>query len=348
MKPTTIAVDLAKTVFQVAVSHHPGQVAEHRRLSRTGLPRFFAERQPATVVMEACGSAHFWGRRLAELGHEVVLLPPQYVRPYVRRDKTDRADAEALLEAFRDRSIRPVPVKSVAQQTLTSLHRLRSAWLATRTARINAVRGILRELGILVPLGASQFAARLGRLLADPDSPVPHSLRAPLQQACLEIHQLGERVDGLQRQIAALADELPAVTRLRSIPGIGVLSATALVAFIGDFHRFPSGRHLASFLGLTPRERSSGLSRRLGAISKRGDAYLRMLLVHGARSVLRVAEAKGPSQPLAAWALRLKKRHNTNLAAVALAAKIARIAWAVTTKETVFNATATATAPAPA
>lgn len=337
MESTTIAVDLAKSVFQVAVSHHPGQVAEHERLSRARFLRFFAQRQPATVVMEACGSAHFWGRQMAQLGHRVVLLPPQYVRPYVRRDKTDRADAVALLEAYRDRSIRPVPVKSVEQQTLTALHRLRSGWLADRTARINAVRGILRELGLLLPLGARKFADHLGQLLADAEAPLADPLRDALAEACCEIRQLSERVRGVEKQLEALAAELPRVGRLRSIPGIGLLSATALVAFIGDFHRFPSSRHLASFLGLTPRERSSGLARRLGSISKRGDAYLRMLLVHGARSVLCMAERRGPGHHLAAWALRLKKRRGTNLAAVALAGKIARVAWAVATEETVFK-----------
>lgn len=337
MKSTTIAVDLAKNVFQVAVSHHPGKVAEHHRLSRAGFLRFFARRQPATVVMEACGSAHPWGRQLSQMGHRVVLLPPQYVRPYVRRDKTDRADAEALLEAFRDRSIRPVPVKSEAQQILTGLHRLRAGWVGDRTRRINAVRGILRELGIVLPTGARKFAEHLGDLLADPDGPIPEPLHPPLAEACLEIRELGERARAVEAQLAELAGHLDLVVRLRSIPGIGLLTATALVASIGDFHRFASGRTLVSFLGLSPRERSSGQTRRLGRISKRGDTYLRTLLVHGARSVLLNAEARGCSHALATWALRLKKRRGHNIAAVALAGRLGRIAWAVATKGTSFQ-----------
>jgi transposase len=337
MQSTTIAVDLAKNVFQIAVSRRPGRVAEHHRLSRARFLRFFAQRQPATVVMEACGSAHPWGRQITALGHHVVLLPPQYVRPYVRRDKTDRADAEALLEAFRDRSIRHVPIKSVPQQTLAALHRLRSAWIGDRTGRINAVRGILRELGIVLPMGARKFPLHLAELIADADSQLPEPLREPLAEACLEIRELGERVGAVEAQLEALTADIPQVARLRSIPGIGLLTATALVAAIGDFRRFPSGRHLASFLGLTPREHSSGLARRLGKISKRGDSYLRMLLVHGARSVLRVCEQSGPGHDLGRWVVRLKKRRSHNVATVALANKMARIAWAVATKQTRFE-----------
>src|SRR5262245_6576278 len=180
MKSTTIAVDLAKNVFQVAVSRHPGKVAESHRLSRGQFVRFFTERKPAVVLLEACGTAHYWGRKLQSLGHEVRLLPPSHVRPYVRRNKTDRADTKGLLEAHRNDQIHPVPVKSVAQQTLTALHRLRSAWVADRTARINLVRGVLRELGFTIPVGSAHVVPEAWALLEDAEVEIPNPLRLAL------------------------------------------------------------------------------------------------------------------------------------------------------------------------
>jgi transposase len=342
MHPTTIAVDHAKSVFEVAVSDHPGHIREHHRLSRSRFLPFFAERQPATVLLEACGSAHHWGRRLQDLGHSVVLLPPHAVRPYVARNKTDRADAKGILEAFRNEEIRPVPVKTVDQQTLTALHRLRSTWLASRTARINTARGLLREFGIAIPVGASHLVPSLWALLEDPDANIPHALRAALAEIAKEVRELDGRIRSTENDLAALARHVPAIARLRSVPGIGLLTATALVAFVGDPHRFPSGRHLAGYLGLTPREHSSGSVRRLGRISKRGDPYLRMLLIHGARAVLCHAKKTDSPDRLRSWALELERLRGHNKAAVALANKLARIAWAVwkhdhdfqTTKET--------------
>jgi len=329
MNATTIAVDLAKSVFQVAVADGSWRVAKRLRLSRAQLVRFFGERQPCAVVMEACGSAHFWGRWLQSLGFTVTLLPPQYVRAYVRRNKTDRADADALLEAARCADLAAVPVKSEQQQALSSLHRLRSGWMATRTGRINAVRGILREFGVSIPRGARRVTGTVHSLLEDPTSPVPPGLRPALASACQEIGELEARITDTERCLQRLSEELPVVAKLRSIPGIGLLTATALVAAAGDVWRFPSGRHFASWLGLTPREYSSGRVRRLGGISKRGDRYLRMLLIHGGRSVLAAAHRKTQLLPLQAWALRIERQHGHNVAAVALANKLARIAWAV-------------------
>jgi transposase len=286
MKHTTIAVDLAKHVFELAVSDRPGRVRERHRIPRAQFRRFFVQREAATVLLEACGSAHYWGRELQSLGHQVVLLPPHAVRPYVVRNKTDRSDAKALLEAARNTDLHPVPIKSIPQQTLTALHRLRSMWLAARTARLNTLRGLLREFGVVIPIGARQVLPAVELLLEDADSAVPHALRPAVAEVCTEIRQLDLRIHDLERQLQALAKETPVVERLRTIPGIGLLTATALVAFVGDIQRFPSGRHFASYLGLTPREHSSGTSRHLGAISKRGDRYLRTLLTHGARAVL--------------------------------------------------------------
>jgi len=330
MHSTTIAVDLAKSVFEVAVSQRPGKVAERHRLSRGQFSRFLAERAPATLVMEACGTAHYWGREAGVRGHQVVLLPPHAVRPYVLRNKTDGADAKGLLEALRNEAIRPVPVKSVDQHVLGGLHRLRSAWMATRTARLNTLRGLLRELGFAIPVGARQVLPHVWGLVSDAESGVPEALRPVLAEAAREIAELEARAREVERQLEGLARESAVVTRLRTIPGVGLLTATALVAFVGDVARFPSGRHLASYLGLTPRESSSGLQRRLGRISKRGDPYLRMLLIHGARSVLCHAKrAAGARDRLRAWALERQESRGHNKAAVALANKLARIVWAV-------------------
>jgi transposase len=326
---TMIAVDLAKSVFEVAVSDRPGRVRERHRLSRAQFSRFVSERRPATVLMEACAMAHFWGRHAQASGHRVVLLPPHAVRPYVPRNKTDRADAKGLLEASRNDGIQPVPVKSIAQQTLGALHRLRSTWQATRTARINTVRGLLREFGITIPVGSRQVVPRVRQLLADAAPVLPEALRPALAEATSEIRELEARMRAVEKQINALAVQTPVVARLRTIPGIGLLTSTALFAFVGDVQRFPSGRHFSSYLGLTPRESSSGLRRRLGAISKRGDSYLRMLLIHGSRAVLLHAKKSLHPGHLQSWALRIQAQRGHNKAAVALANKLARIAWAV-------------------
>lgn len=326
---TLVAVDLAKSVFQIGVSDRPGRVTRRERLPRNKFLEFFAQLPQATVVMEACGSAHYWARRIEELGHVVVLLPPQYVRPYVMRNKTDRIDTDAMLEAFRNEQIHRVPIKSVPQQVLVTLHRLRSGWVRERTARINALRGLLRELGFFIPVGREHVLPDAWEIIGDAESGLPDALRPSLAALCEEIVNLSKRIEQVEEQLKTLAKQLPAVSRLYSVPGIGFLTATALYAFIGDIGRFPSGRHLGSYIGLTPREHSSGLRRRLGRISKRGDAYLRTLLIHGARAILWHAKRMKQPDRLRAWALRLEKTNGHNKAAAALANKLARIAWAV-------------------
>lgn len=326
---TTIAVDLAKSVFELAVSERPGSVSLRKRLTRGQFSSFLENQAPATVVMEACGTAHFWGREAERVGHRVVLLPPHAVRPYVLRNKTDGADARALLEALRNDALRAVPIKSVEQHVLAALHRMRSAWMATRTARLNTVRGLLRELGIAIPVGAPRVVPVV-RALCSQREALPAPMRPVLLNAASEIGELEIRTRELERSLEGLAGGHPVVARLRTVPGIGLLTATALVAFVGDAARFPSGRHFASYLGLTPRESSSGLKRKLGRISKRGDPYLRMLLIHGARSVLAHAKrAHAPRDGLRTWALDRERARGHNKAAVALANKLARIVWAV-------------------
>ena len=332
-----MAVDLAKSVFEVAISNQPGRVAGARRLKRRELLEFFVQAPAAVVVMEACGSAHYWARRIEELGHRVVLLPPHQVRPYVQRNKTDRADAKGLLEAFRNEQIRPVPVKTLAQQTLTTLHRLRAGWLAERTARLNALRGLMREQGFFIPIGARHVLPDVWCVIEDAESGLPDALRAVLAEACQEIRDLERRIKMTEQQLQALAKQTPAVQSLLSVPGVGLLTATALPAFVGSVQRFPTGRHFASYLGLTPREHSSGLKRQLGRISKQGDVYVRMLLIHGARSALKAAKRTTQPDRLRSWALKIEKARGHNKATVALANKLARIAWAVWSRQAEYS-----------
>lgn len=329
MNSTTISVDLAKSVFEVAVSHRPGHVASRHRLSRPRFLAWFAQQAPANVLLEACGSAHHWARRLQALGHSVHLLPPLYVRPYVRRSKTDRADATALLEAHRNGEIIPVPVKTVAQQAIAALHRLRSCWMRTRTARINTLRGILRELGVVIPQGSREVLPAVSVLLDDPEGPLPEILRPAIGEVLEELRAAEASIRLIEAQLRAVARQTPTVERLMGIQGVGLLTATALVAAVGDIHRFRSCRHFASFLGLTPREYSSGMKRRLGSISKGGDTYLRTLVIHGGRSVLRAAKVQKNKTSLHLWALEVEKRRGHNKAAVAVGNKLARSIYAV-------------------
>jgi transposase len=340
MNTTQVAVDLAKTVFQVAESNEPGRIDRQHRLSRARFERFFAEREPVEVLMEACGTAHHWGRELSALGHTVVLLPPADVRRYRDGDKTDRADTKALLEAARNTAIDAVPVKTIDQQAILALHRVRSGYLQTRTARINCVRGLLREFGITIPVGARHVVSR-ARVALD-DEAVPPALEPVLRDALDEIEELARKAKDIECRLHHCVTHMPDVERLMSVPGIGVLTATAFVACVGDVQRFRSGRHFAAYLGLTPREHSSGRTRRLGRISKRGNRYLRMLLIHGARSVLRAAKLKQHPDPLHAWALGIASRSGYNTAAVALANKLARIAWRVWRDQRTFETRPTA------
>jgi transposase len=329
VKNTTIAIDLAKSVFEVGVSDRPGHVSANHRLSRAEITGFMAKHPATTVVMEACSSAHYWGRTFQSFGHDVKLLPPLYVRPYVQRSKTDRADVKGMLEAWRNTEIRPVPVKTESQQQLTALHRVRAGWMATRTMRINSARGLLREFGIVFPVGAAALADRVQELIQDANSALSMPLRDLLHELVLEIGESERRVSLIEKQLEAIAVQTPVVERLLTIPGIGLLTATALVGFIGDVLRFPSGRHFAAYLGLTPSEHSSGSRRRLGRISKHGDVYLRTLLIHGARAVLVAAQRQSNPKGLHLWGLQLQRRIGNNKTAVAIANKMARIVWAV-------------------
>jgi transposase len=328
-----VAVDLAKTVFEIAIANAQWRIVARHRLNRKEFTRFVTETPGTHIVMEACGTAHYWGRVAQQHGHRVTLIPPAYVRPYVRRNKTDRADAEAILEAVRSGEIPSVPVKRVEQQALVAVHRVREQWMTTRTARINALRGILREHGVLLPAGARAALQAVPALLEAAPTTLPAHLRHVLTSVHEEIRALEARIAELERELRVLAAADPVVTRLQTIPGIGLLTATALVGSVGHIHAFRRARQFASWLGVTPREQSSGTRRHLGGISKRGDVYLRCLLTHGARAVLVSAQRRqAAAQPLThvhQWALSVRTRRGHNKATIAVANKLGRTVWAV-------------------
>ena len=327
-----VAIDLAKDVFQLAFADAQYRVLNRQRLARAKLPSLFENRAPLQVVMEACGSAHDWARRIQSLGHAVTLLPAHQVKPYVLRRKTDRTDADGLLEAARCAQLRPIPVKSPEQQGIQGLHRIREHHKARRTAAINLVRGLLREFGIVIPIGLAKVRPAAMAALADGDNALPMALRHALADVLDQIEACATAMTRIERALAEFAERDLRSQRLQQAGGIGLITATAMSASIGDFDRFPSGRHVASALGLTPRENSSGARRQLGRITKRGDVYLRMLLIHGARASLRsakLARNKGAELDRTQHrALALSERLGHNKAAVALANKTARQLWA--------------------
>lgn len=337
MHCTTIGIDLSKTVFQSSLADSRHHIIDRRRLSRRQFSRFLATTEPARLVMEACSTTHYWARIAKQHGHRVKLLHAHYVRPYVRRNKTDSADADALLRADQDKDLKPVPTKNEHQQALQSLHRIRAQWKKTRTARICCAKALLAEFGVPMPRGVKDLALRL-RQAADN---LPHVLQGNFHTLVDEIVQLSQQLQSMDRDLNALLANEPDGARLQSINGIGAITATALIGRVPDIHAFKRGRAFAGWLGITPREYSSGSTRRLGAISKKGDRYLRTLLIHGARSaLLAAARARAGNKPLTRlqrWALETELRIGHNKATVALANKMARIVWAVWTHQKTFN-----------
>lgn len=352
MDAMTVAVDLAKDIFEVAVANRGGRIIERKRLTRRQFERFIDTLPAGTdVIMEGCGTAHHWGRRCEARDLRVRLLPVQYVRPYVRRNKTDRTDTEALLEANRCGGIQPIPVKTIEQQTLQALHRVRTQWQAARTARINVMRGVLREHGVPIGVGARTALTRIPALLEDATVPLPALVCATVAWLLEDVRALEARIATIDRQLARVAREHPTARRLQGVPGVGVLTSTALVGAVGHIHAFRRGRQFASWLGLTPRESSTGSRRYLGRISKRGDVYLRCLLTHGARAVLLTAQRTVRSTPDRAttfqhWAVTLAARRGHNKAAIAVANKLARMIWAVWHHDVEFHEDSRATVAA--
>ena len=325
-----LGIDLAKSSFQVHGVDGEGNTVLRRKLSGEKLKRQMANMAPCLVGMEACGSAHYWARTFREYGHEVRLMAPQFVKPYVKSNKNDTVDAEAICEAVQRSSMRFVAVKETAQQDTQSLHRIRSLAVAHRTAQVNQIRGLLLEYGVKIPQGRRHVRARMPEILEDADNGLNALFRELLDGLYEELVRLDERIAEYDHKIEQLAQQDTRAQALMSIPGIGPKGATALLSAIGDAGVFGNGREMAAWLGLVPRQHSTGGKARLLGISKRGDVYLRTLLIHGARAVLRVAGKKTDRQSL--WALSVQRRRGTNIAAVALANKIVRVAWALLTK----------------
>jgi transposase len=286
------------------------------------------------IGMEACGGAHYWARELQKLGHTVKLMAPQFVKPYVKSNKNDANDAEAICEAVARPTMRFVAIKTIAQQDIQAIHRIRSELVQQRTAKGNQIRGLLAEYGLVVGRRVDVLRTALPLLLEDAENGLTIDFRVLLEGLRQDLIKLDERVDELDKKIKLLANSNTEAKRLLQIPGIGPITATALVCAIGDGRPFKRGRDMAAWLGLTPRQHSSGGKDRLLGISKRGDAYLRTLLIHGARAVLRVSGEK--DDPRSRWLQNLCDRRNRNIAAVALANKNARIVWALLTKKTDF------------
>lgn len=336
MKITTVGIDLAKNVFQVHGVDERGKTVVRRRLRRNQVLAFFVQHPPCLVGMEACGGAHYWARKLQAQGHTVKLMAPQFVKPYVKANKTDAADAEAICEAVSQPSMRFVPIKNAEQQAILSLHRARQGFVRARTAQANQIRGLLTEYGITLPQGISHVANRLPEIIEDAANELPDLLRDLLQRLVAHLRELNHQVQVLEERIDAWHRANEASQKLAKIPGIGPLTASALTASIGDAKSFKNGRELAAWLGLVPRQHSSGGKPLLLGISKRGDTYLRTLMIHGARSVIRVAEHK--STPTDRWSTQLMERRHNNVAAVARANKNARIVWALLAHGRDYNA----------
>lgn len=327
MKITTVGIDLAKNVIQIHGVDERGKTVLRKQLKRAQVASFFATLEPCLIGMEACGSAHHWARKLQGFGHTVRLMAPQFVKPYVKTNKNDVADAEAICEAVGRPNMRFVPLKTTEQQGVLALHRARQGFVKARTAQANAIRGLLGEFGIVIAQGMSPLAQRVPEILEDGENGLSGSFRQLLQRLTEHLKELDRQVGELEREIQVWHRENEASRKLAKVPGIGPITASALVASVGDAKNFANGRQMAAWLGLVPRQHSSGGKPTLLGISKRGDCYLRMLLVHGARSVVRYAEGK--TNPASGWLKSLLSRRNTNVAVVALANKNARIAWAL-------------------
>ncbi len=335
MQLNPVGVDLSKSVFQLSIADEYRHVVARKRLSRRQFHRWLGTHEPVQLVMEACGTSHHWGRLAQAFGHQVVLLHANYVKPYVRRNKTDAADADALLQAIQDRTLKPIPVKSEEHQALQSIHRIRERWKSTRVASLNEARALLAEFGVVLPKNVSCAQLR------DGVDHVPMLLQPTLRALIDECDALHARLRQVDRVLQEYASHDADCGWLLQINGIGPTIATAAVARVEHIHHFKRGRSFSSWLGITCREYSSGSTRRLGRITKRGDKYLRTLLIHGARSALLAARRKARSQqPLSRieqWALSTEQRIGHNKATVALANKMARIMWAVWTRKEAFN-----------
>ena len=329
MNVTTVGIDLAKNVFSVHGVDGHGKVVLKKTVARARLLECFANLPRCVVGMEACSGAHHWARALRDLGHDARIIAPRFVIPYSKSGKNDGNDAEAICEAVSRPAMRFVPVKSAEQQAILCLHRIRAGLVAERTAQINQIRGLMSEFGLIMPKGRYPAQHHIPDLLEDADNGLPSLARRLLADVWQRVLQLNEQILAYDREMEALARQSETAKRLMSIPGIGAITATALIASVADPGQFKSGRQLAAWLGLTPRQYSTGGKTRLGRITKEGDKYLRMLLIHGTRAVL--ATLRDKQDRISCWLRELIARRGYKRAAVALAAKNARIIWAMLT-----------------
>jgi len=327
MNITQVGIDLAKMVFQVHGIDARGKVGLRKQLKRSQVVRFFAQLPACLIGMEACGGAHFWARQLMAVGHTVKLMAPQFVKAYVKTNKNDAADAEAICEAVGRPNMRFVPIKNTEQQALLGLHRARQGFVTARTAQANQIRGLLGEFGLVIPVGIRCIEGQVPEILEDARNGLSGISRELIARLFEHFRALDRHVKELERDINAWHREDTASQRLQAIPGIGPLTASALVASAGDAKSFDNGRQFAAWLGLVPRQHSTGGKTQLLGISKRGDTYVRTLLIHGARSVL--LSLKRHPERVEGWLGRVAARRNPNIAAVALANKNARTVWAL-------------------
>lgn len=331
MEVTTVGIDVAKSVFQVHGVDRQGKVMLRRQLRRAQMVLFFGRLKPCLIGMEACASSHHWARQLAALGHTVRLMAPQFVKAYRKNDKNDGNDAEAICEAVQRPSMRFVPVKSPGQQAELAVHRIRQRLMGERTALINQLRGLLAEFGLVLAQGAHQVRRQLPALLENASDALPALALELFGELYADLRRLEQRIAEHDRRIERLYRGNSVARRLGELEGIGALTATAFTATVAHALQFKNGRQCAAWLGLTPRQDSSGGKHRLLGITKRGDVYLRTLLVHGARSVMRHSAKR--DDPKSRWVEQLRRRRGDNVAACALAAKHARILWAVMARE---------------
>ncbi len=335
MPVSMMGIDLAKNVFQLHGVNARGQVVLAKRVTRSKLLEVVTQVPPCVIGLEACRGAHHWARQFAQLGHTVKLMSPRLVKPYVKTNKNDRQDAAGICEAVSRPSMRFVPVKTVQQQDIQAVHRGRSLLMKTRTALINQIRWLLAEYGVVIAPSPGKVRAMLPTLLEDEHEYLTPLAKATFRALYEHLLDLEQRIEQMDDRLGQLFTEHPMCQKIAAVPGIGPLTATALVAAIPAPQLFRNGRHLAAWLGLVPRQQSSGERVVLRGISKRGDRYLRTLLIHGARAV--VSRAEGTGDPQSRWMSELKQRRGTAVAAVALANKNARVVWAVLAHEDVYR-----------
>ncbi len=332
----TIGVDIAKNVFQVHAVDAAGEPVIRRQLRRRQVIPFFKRLAPCLIGIEACATSHYWAREIAKFGHEVRLMPPRYVKPYVKRNKNDAADAEAICEAVTRPNMRFVPSKTPEQQSVLMLHRTRQLFVRQRIALINAIRAHMAEFGIVAGVGRNGVEALLKRIREGRDDRLPPQARECLMALTMQLELVKRQILEADRRVLAWHRSSETSKRLEAIPGVGPLIASALVASIPDPSIFRSGRDLSAWIGLVPKQNSTGGKERLGNISKAGNRYLRKLLVIGALSVIRRAKRVGYTRH--PWLVRLLERRSSKIAAIALANKIARIAWAMMARNETFQA----------